>query len=127
MSGVSGVGVGSLSGFLHDRINEDEQGARVLLNRDVETGVRAEWLGFLPGRGSFAERMLAECEAKRRIADWHPLVSGTGSDGAPVVGCANCICRDDDRTFTVAGPCLTLRLLALPYAGHPEYQEAWRP
>jgi Family of unknown function (DUF6221) len=24
-------------------------------------------------------------------------------------------------------PCATLRLLALPFAGHPEYDEAWRP
>ena len=26
-----------------------------------------------------------------------------------------------------AYPCELLRLLALPYAGHPEYDEAWRP
>jgi hypothetical protein len=24
-------------------------------------------------------------------------------------------------------PCLTLRLVALPYSGHPDYIEDWRP
>ncbi|MEU6772536.1 DUF6221 family protein [Streptomyces sp. NPDC046759] len=24
-------------------------------------------------------------------------------------------------------PCATLRLLALPFAGHPAYRESWRP
>lgn len=27
----------------------------------------------------------------------------------------------------VRSPCLTLRLMALPYAGHPEYRQEWTP
>jgi len=72
-------------------------------------------------------RVLAECEAKRRIVEWHPAVSGTGRDGEPVIGCANCIGSEDGQSFTIAGPCLTLRLLALPYADHPDYQPEWKP
>ncbi len=30
-------------------------------------------------------------------------------------------------TCRTQGPCVTLRLLALPYAGHPDYQPEWRP
>jgi hypothetical protein len=52
--------------FLLQRVAEDETGAKVLATRDAETGVTSEWLGFLPGRGSFAARVLAECEATRQ-------------------------------------------------------------
>lgn len=57
-------------------------------------------------------RVLAECEAKRRIAEMHR----EGID-------ADCVLDCDDHMY---GPCNTLRALALPFAEHPDYDEAWR-
>jgi hypothetical protein len=66
-------------------------------------------------------RVLAECESKRRLIalhigadDWHacPDVDGTDERFGQDVR---------DRW------CPTLRLLALPYADRPGYQETWRP
>lgn len=56
-------------------------------------------------------RVLAECEAKRRIVEWHDC------EPEHVWGCGACT---HDR------PCV-LALLALPYADHPDYREEWRP
>ena len=49
-----------------------------------------------------AARVLAVCEAKREIVDWHGLT------------------LEHDA-------CRTLRALALPYADRPDYREEWRP
>jgi hypothetical protein len=72
-------------------------------------------------------RVLAECEANQRIVQWHALVVGEDQGGTPVMGCANCIGAEAGQTFTIEGPCMTLRLLALPYADHPDFREEWRP
>jgi hypothetical protein len=56
-------------------------------------------------RDGAPSRLLAECKAKRRIVE---QFSDTGWGGYAV--------RD-----------YVLGQLALPYAGHPDYQEAWRP
>jgi hypothetical protein len=57
-------------------------------------------------------RVLAECEAKRRIVaehdDQHSCTSWELASAEPYVGCS------------------VLRLLALPYADHPDYREEWR-
>ena len=53
-------------------------------------------------------RVLAECEAKRRIIElcggWVP-----------------------DRDVSPLAADYILGLLAVPYAGHPDYDEEWRP
>ncbi|MER7047743.1 DUF6221 family protein [Streptomyces jumonjinensis] len=69
------------------------------------------------------ERVLAEVDAKRRMLDVHRRVHrrSTGSAGGINEDCAIC------DHFPAQYPCGTLRLLALPYAAHPDYQEAWRP
>ncbi|MGY1822766.1 DUF6221 family protein [Geodermatophilus sp. SYSU D00079] len=57
-------------------------------------------------------RLLAECYAKRRIVEHmrYEVDPGQGRGaGRPLPG------------HTV------LRLLALPYAGHPDYREEWQP
>lgn len=60
--------------------------------------------------------LLAEVEAKRRIVMAHAHEH-------------ECVNSDGERTANDAGewPCQTLRLLVLPYAGHPAYDESWRP
>jgi hypothetical protein len=66
-------------------------------------------------------RVLREVEAKRRILDLHadtrPYVYR--DDGTRACG----ECGDG----TVEMPCLTVRLLALPFADAPGYRDEWRP
>jgi hypothetical protein len=54
-----------------------------------------------------AARVLAEVEAKRRMMELHD----------------HC----DDWAYGDPSTCPELRLLALPYADHPDYREEWRP
>jgi len=66
-------------------------------------------------------RVLAECAAKRRIVELHRGQKALWDDDEnplEVVECPEC---------GVLFPCPTLRLLALPYADHPDYREEWRP
>ncbi len=58
---------------------------------------------------------LAEVDAKRRIIDEHPV----GERGY----CTNCWA--DRQVLSVEAPCLTLRLLARPYADHPDFDPVW--
>lgn len=62
--------------------------------------------------------MLADVEAKRRIVEQH-----AGDDAHECAG------ESDPwgRATVFEMNCPTLRLLALPYADHPDYDEAWRP
>lgn len=69
----------------------------------------------------YPARVLAECEAKRRIlddlaahleADYEAMESPIASAGWHA------------KTRALNG---VVRLLALPYADHPDYDEAWRP
>lgn len=95
-----------LAWFLLDRISEDEEEARywtcdcAMEGFPLRHGLRCE------------ERVKAECDAKRRIVQ--SLRSGDpGNQWAKEAWCQ----AEDD----------VLRLLALPYADHPDYDEAWRP
>ena len=65
------------------------------------------------------ERVLREIDAKRQIAEQHRPV-GYGD-----VCLSYCHTRTPSQPQT--WPCLTLRLLALPYADRPGYREEWRP
>lgn len=58
-------------------------------------------------------RVLAECEAKRRVVNMWADPFGQWSAAQADAARAQ---KD-----------LTLRLLALPYADHPDYDEKWRP
>lgn len=69
------------------------------------------------------DRAAAEVAAKREILTLHRPVQrrSTGSDGGTLEDCQTC------GHFPAQYPCGTLRLLSLPYADHPNYNEAWRP
>lgn len=70
-------------------------------------------------------RVLAECEAKRRIVESHEDAGKSWSrSGGIEHACSMCGTADE---YPVEWPCLTLRLLALPYADHPDYDQSWRP
>ncbi|KOV57195.1 DUF6221 family protein [Streptomyces sp. MMG1121] len=62
-------------------------------------------------------RVLRNVEAGRALlAEHRPPRDGR---------CRSCATADGARPRPV--PCATLRLLALPFAGHRSYDEAWRP
>ena len=85
------------------------------------------------------QRWLAEIEAKRRIIELHELVvrrdAREGFDpstGEPTpafysASCAGCDMALVDDGAPPSARCDTVALLALPYSGHPHYDEAWRP
>ena len=123
----------TLAEFLLARIAEDEAVARDAGERRglpyesplyvVDDNYRHDQVGIYP------ERVLAECEAKRRIVGIHELdpieVYSWGTTGG---GCGLCdhSCETGGNTWG-HDPCETLKALALPYADHPDYDEAWRP
>jgi hypothetical protein len=109
--------VQSLASWLTERIAEDEAEAR---NAEQEITPFGAWT---------PTQVLADAEAKRRIVELHGWM-GPVMAGAPVDDPKWCItCAD----HTVSGsppldwPCLTLRLLAVPYADRPGYDERWKP
>jgi len=63
------------------------------------------------------KRVLAEVEAKRQVLiehqPWRPR------------WCSTCDVPGDYQGREHG--CTTVRLLALPYADHPDYRDAWRP
>ncbi len=63
-------------------------------------------------------RLVADCGSKRRVVLQHGRVD-IGGRLQPLV-CISC-------GPTASWPCLTLRLLALPYVGHPDYRRGWAP
>jgi hypothetical protein len=80
-------------------------------------------------------RVLAEVDAKRRIIDLHHPDKHLENWYWDTRKCAECGHRWHQMTPpgtppTVIGPatgCPTLRLLALPHAGHPDCREEWKP
>lgn len=88
-----------------------------------------------------ASRRLREIEAKRRILDEHALMwrdigwleddEGERVEAyAELEVCARCVPKHShfgSRAAVSEGPCKTVRLLALPYADHPDYRPEWRP
>lgn len=56
-------------------------------------------------------RVLAECEAKRQIIEWHDP--------------AHDPCDAHDAEFKSI-PCDTLKALAQPYADHPDFDPSWK-
>jgi len=127
----------TLTEFLLARIAEDEDVAR-----SADTGARWEpvALGVLghPRNGYMVAeqveteqgmhiarhdpaRVLAECEAKRRIMEAADEATGLDMqvDGEFRVGA-----RDETAEPYIGD--VILRALALPYADHPDHDEAWR-
>lgn len=111
-----------LVAFLRARLDEDERAAKL-------------WLPFGNPHPEYTEhiarhdpaRVLREVEAKRRIIDEHREISGE---------CQTCAYFGDDEDSggnvfryreNADYPCMTVQLLALPYADHPDYQADWRP
>ena len=97
--------------FLLARIAEDEAAAALI--RATKRERQSPWT---------SSRVLAECEAKRRIVEMYAA--------AHLAGIA---LRDVDiQGQTIAqsanvGIESVLKILAVVYADHPDYQQEWRP
>lgn len=105
--------VNEIAEFLLARIGEDESIARAVRGSGVhdERPAVKEWLAL-----ANPERMMVWSDARRRIVALHqalPSLDRPGSDE-----CVECEHPE---------PCPTMRLMALPFADHPDYREEWRP
>ena len=101
----------TLTEFLLARIAEDEAEA----NATIAKGRGASYPLHVRAR-----RVLAECEAKRQIVDEYRTVTlGEEPD----------LDKMPDEIFTglLYGLTDAMQWLAVPYADHPDYDEAWRP
>lgn len=65
------------------------------------------------------ERVFQEVEVKRRIVELHK--------GDHQCSTYNHHGDIDSYALALDGDCSTMRLLALPYADHPDYQREWKP
>jgi hypothetical protein len=124
-----------LSEFLLARIAEDEEAARSEGTRTQDEGMWA----YLVVRQCGAVREIIKDHAGTDRAYSHWVEDDDGGngrfeppDGTPA--CRQCTRAVDSKRVTdnwdveprVIYPCDTLRYLALPYAGHPDYREEWR-
>jgi hypothetical protein len=102
----------TLTDFLLARIAEDEHRAGwyhqslCLSNYHGEEGDEEH-----PCRCRHPDRLLAECEAKRRIVDDYRKQEASCSDG--------------DMGWLLQGLEMAMEALAVPYAAHPDYQQEW--
>lgn len=106
-----------LVSFLRARLDEDERVATVLGD-----DMRQSWA--IPEDESVAvihmhrhapARVLAEVDAKRRILDEYEQATGQYATHSQV------------SAGEEIGLRFAVKALALPYAEHPSYDEAWRP
>jgi hypothetical protein len=128
---------GTLTEFLLARIAKDEMIAQAASTEDalrpygdpeielvpIENwgDLAREYLG-----GQFGDqaarwhplRILAECEAKRRIVELH--------DRSHECSVYDHHGEIDNCSWEPGGDCSTLRLLAFPYSDHPDFQPGWR-
>ena len=102
----------TLVDFLRARLDEEQQSALA----QWSTGPSRHLRGSVPpSRYATPEVAEVEIDAKRRIVDLH-----TGEHECPRDG-DNCGYWHEDEA------CTTLRLIALPYAQHPDYRQEWKP
>jgi hypothetical protein len=122
------------------RVVADEPSFHVVVELDQrQAPEHADWLGGVLEHIvlNAPSTVLAEVDAQRQILDRHKVsteVWDQGDGPFDVALCERCAygqscnhCFDRDDLPLVAWPCPELRLLALPYARHPDYREAWRP
>lgn len=105
----------TLAEFLLARLREDERTSRLCCYTDEP------WIGLVDYLGTryigmSCARIRADVHAKRKVVRLH-AECGTGT------GC----CDEAGHGGAAGIGCTTLAYLALPYAGHRDYDEAWRP
>jgi hypothetical protein len=133
-----------LTDFLLERIADEENLAHdaasegtphrtgwQLWTSKVDTTPGGERLGPRGSVEASPARVLAEAETKRGIVAEHQITLEEVAEGRWEGKCSTCFGEAGivgDRVG--ADPqiaCPTLKLLAVPYADHPDYQPEWRP
>jgi hypothetical protein len=126
--------------FLRARLDDDEATARAADPewRTEHTRYHLAALDDEPA-GHIARhnpaRVLAEVDAKRRIVDHHAITVKKANIAPYNWQTGDPQPAEYDVTCEICGwvgglptsGCLTLQLLALPYADHPDYDPAWKP
>lgn len=111
----------TLAEFLLARIAEMEDVARAV--QEAEPKSAAPVFTSLHAPTGTVEmspaRVLADCEAHRRIVELHYPVPASDIDWTD---CGTC-----PSSVSGGWPCPTLRALALPFADHPDYHPDYRP
>ncbi|MER6605853.1 DUF6221 family protein [Streptomyces sp. NPDC000927] len=149
-------GMNNLEQFLHDRLDEDEALAQnngqwstswqnFTMDGELRDDANAGTVAYIPHEATRMHiarhdpaRVLRETEAKRHLLDLHGIVHRNigwqDSDSEVEYGelpvCGHCVPRNAHylaREDVPEGPCVTVRLLALPYADHLNYRDTWRP
>jgi len=119
----------TLTEFLLVRITEDEAQADEIHECTCGAGelLTLYGPGFEPDKWrkwccGYPARVLAECEAKRRIVEIHVEIDEEYPN--PKVTC----CQECSAYGEYPGgfPCATLKAVATIYADHPDFREDWR-
>jgi len=125
----------TLADFLRARLGEDEAVARearaaavendtvredVSREHEIDPVSDSQW-GPSDDVYMSTARVLADVEAKRRIVDEHSDQPGWPHE------CQGWVLDGQRRDVGFWENCPTLRLLALPYASHPDYRQEWKP
>lgn len=128
--------------FLLARIGEQEAAARGQIElraarypgEDFDSGGETFWVDRGPWMYADPVRVLARCEADRRIVTevHHRAADGPRAEYLSKWqedACEGCGWGGpcDDYHVEHVDQCPTLRLLALPYADHHDYDPSWRP
>ena len=141
----------TLTEFLLARIAEDEAAILRGWDSDGRARVATMWTGDEPGYTTVASdhgdghwvadgrpvedarrvrvlfdpaRVLAECEAKRRIVEFHrPSSDAPGPEWLPY--CEGCW-QEGGEDGAPLHPCRTIRFIAAIYADHPDYRADWQ-
>ena len=115
---------GDLVAFLRARLDGDERRAEFIHHVNCGNLVAQSYELPDPCDCETPARVLAEVQVKRRIIALH---KSRGVEGGPPYEwtCAFCDHAPVPWERYIEWPCVTLRLLALPYAEHPDYQAEW--
>jgi len=119
--------VGARQALIMQAVNKAKAGDT--MNRgETKVAVEQKIRGLTDLELDVVNQMINEIEATRRILLAHRTTVSEKVPGFPLYGseywCETCHVPADEAG---SNWCLTLRLLALPYADHPEYSERWRP
>ncbi|OXM62512.1 DUF6221 family protein [Amycolatopsis vastitatis] len=119
--------VGARQALIMQAVNKAKAGET--MNRgETKVAVEQKIRGLTDLELDVVNQMINEIEATRRILLAHRTTVSEKVPGFPLYGseywCETCHVPADEAG---SNWCVTLRLLALPYADHPDYSERWRP
>jgi hypothetical protein len=119
--------VGARQALIMQAVNK-AKGGEPMNRGETKVAVEQRVRGLVDLELDVVNQMINEIEATRRILLAHRTTVSEKVPGFPLYGseywCETCHVPADEAG---SNWCLTLRLLALPYADHSDYSERWRP